>query len=81
VLAAILVAFGLDTWWDDRAAAVRTEELLQVISGEFETAVIQLDSLVELNERAGTLRSGSEHCVIPLSGGRLDDRHRCLRVH
>jgi hypothetical protein len=58
VLAAILVAFGLDAWWDNRAAAVRRDELLSVISREFETAVIELDSLVALDERSvASLRS------------------------
>jgi hypothetical protein len=51
VLAAILVAFGLDAWWDGRVDQARADALLAEVSDEFKSAVVQLDSIVELNER------------------------------
>jgi hypothetical protein len=51
ILGAILVAFALDAWWDDRQEATRTEELVEAIASEFTEAVIQLDSIIAENER------------------------------
>jgi len=49
VLAAILVAFGLDAWWGNRDQAAETRELLIAIRGEFQDAAANLDSIIVSN--------------------------------
>ena len=51
VLAAILIAFGLDAWWTDRDEDQRIGELLLSIADEFEAATTQLDSILSTNDR------------------------------
>jgi hypothetical protein len=51
VLAAIMIAFGLDAWWADRGEAERTDQLLLAMAGEFEAATVQIDSIVRVNDR------------------------------
>jgi hypothetical protein len=51
VLAAILIAFGLDAWWTNRDEVERVDELLLSIAEEFETATEQLDSILNTNDR------------------------------
>lgn len=36
VVASILIAFGLDAWWQDRMARVEEREILQALASEFE---------------------------------------------
>jgi hypothetical protein len=50
VLAAILIAFGLDAWWTDRDEAERLGDLLLLIAEEFEAATVQIDSIVSAND-------------------------------
>lgn len=52
VLAAILIAFALDAWWSANSEQQRAEALLRAIGGEFSEAAAQLDSIVQVNERA-----------------------------
>jgi hypothetical protein len=51
VLGAILAAFALDAWWSEHSEAARTADLLAAIAGEFEGAVVELDSIVAENDR------------------------------
>ena len=51
VLAAILVAFGLDAGWEASRDRGRTEALLVAITTEFDRAVVELDSIVSAGHR------------------------------
>ena len=71
VLGAILVAFALDAWWDEHREAMRTAELLAAIAGEFEGAVVELDSIIAQNDHhietsaAYLRRTGTDSRPIP----------------
>lgn len=51
VLAAILIAFGLDAWWDGRVERASMLDALDAVAVEIERNVIALDSAVALNRR------------------------------
>jgi hypothetical protein len=51
VLAAILVAFGLDAWWGGRVEHASMLEALDAVAVEIEHNVTSLDSAVALNRR------------------------------
>ncbi len=55
ILAAILIAFGLDAWWADRGEAERTDQLLLAMADEFEAATMQIDSILATNDRVVAL--------------------------
>lgn len=50
VLAAILAAFALDAWWDDRVERGAMFEALQTVAMEVERNLAALDSTIEYNE-------------------------------
>ena len=50
IVAAILVAFALDAWWENSSEAARAGALLDVISEEFEVAAVELDSILAAND-------------------------------
>lgn len=51
VLAAILVAFALDAWWDARVEHTSMLDALDAVAAEIEQNLELLDSAVALNER------------------------------
>ncbi len=51
VLAAILIAFGLDAWWDGRVERASMLDALDAVAVEIERNVTALDSAVALNRR------------------------------
>ncbi|MDX1396815.1 MAG: hypothetical protein R3195_20745 [Gemmatimonadota bacterium] len=51
VLAAILVAFGLDAWWESRVERASMLDALEAVAVEIGRNVTQLDSAVALNRR------------------------------
>ncbi|MEE4330637.1 MAG: hypothetical protein V2J10_07200 [Wenzhouxiangella sp.] len=46
VLAAILAAFALDAWWDDRVERNAMYEALQTVAMEVERNLVELDSTI-----------------------------------
>jgi hypothetical protein len=50
VTAGILIAFALDTWWDNRATAEREQIHLRALVTDFEQNVAALQALIETEE-------------------------------
>jgi len=83
VLAAILIAFGLDAWWGSRAEQARTEALLSALEGEWEAELKTLDSIIpELARNRSAFAAEVEAHrtdqvgVTPDSAAALMQRHR-----
>ena len=55
VLAAILVAFALDAWWDERVGHAEMLEALDAVEVEIERNLVLIDSTLTFNSSRGEL--------------------------
>lgn len=82
IVASILLAFGIDAWWDARQERKEELALLTALEADFTATVRSIDQVVERHrlfaERAAALKTMSESEIRALDTGAVDDYDRAL---
>ena len=76
IVASILLAFGIDAWWQERSEKIRTEQLLSALETEWSSELKLIDDkLIEYERATDAIRMALDAHVMDRSSRKpADDR-------